>query len=390
MDRIGGHCPFLWNVWKPAMTMLILDEDQIFENDDIIPDLSLFLKNLPPKTEITLILKTHDALYHLCPIPKAVPYLKSAEFPSEYWVGEKKLSKGRTLVGGILPSPFMHDAVNLLAEYSFAIKGIFLWADLVIQAYGPLPLGWALILHDQHLMVCHDGILRVSRSCYLPFADELPAILRYLKRFGYQEGVPLTLLKTSLFTEALPSFIHQESRIPHNFSPEGFTLEIPELIPLQGLYSWPRKIQKTAYALTFLNLLGIAYFSWQITILAEAKHILKEQLSRMPKKELMDETKMEAFAAYCHVSEGKPNPLLLFRQIAPFIKEVAVATYLHWTDNPVSLRLHLGLTPSTEVDQFLLTLRSQLQGYVLNWQAGEGDALKGILTINKVGQQEKQ
>lgn len=365
------------------MTMLILDENQVFENDDIIPDFSLFLKNLFPKTEITLVVKTHDALYHLCPIRKAVPYLKSAEFSSEYWVGEKRLSKGRTLVGGILPSPFMRDMVSLLTEYSFGIKGAFLWADLVTQAYSPLPLGWVLILHDRHLMVCHDGILRVSRPCYLPFTQELPTILRYLKRFGYQEGMPLTLLKTSLFTDALPPFIRQESRIPHNFSPEGFTLQVPELIPLRGLYSWPRKIQKTAYAITFLSLFGITYFSWQITVLTETKHTLKEQMSRVPKKELMDETKMEAFSAYCHLSKDKFNPLPLLRQLAPFIKGEAVATYLHWTENPLSLTLHLELIPSTIVDRFLLTLRSHLQGYLLNWQVGEEDPLKGTLTIEK-------
>ena len=137
------------------MITLVLDENHVYENGTLIPDLSVFLKNLSGGTEITLILKTHDVLYHLCPIRQAVPYVKSAEFPSDNWVGERRFSKGRTLVGGIVPSPFMRDTVHLLADHSFGIKGAFLWADLIAQAYGPLPLGWALIWHEQHLMICH-------------------------------------------------------------------------------------------------------------------------------------------------------------------------------------------------------------------------------------------
>lgn len=383
MDCIGCHCPILWNTWKFIMITLTLDENHISENDHIIPDLSVFLKNLSPKTEMTLILKTHDARYHLCPIRKAVPYLKSGEFSSDYWVGERGLSKERTLVGGILPSFFMREMIHLLAEHSFALKGVFLWADLVTQAYGALPLGWTLIWHDQHLMICHDGVLRFSRPCYLPLAQELPAILRYLKRFGYQDEMPLILLKASLLTDILPPFIRQEIRSPNHFSLEGFILHIPELTPLQRLYTWPRKIRKTAYAITFLNVLGITYFSWQIKTMVETQHTLTHQISRLPTKDPLDETKMEAFAAYRHLSKDKPNLLSLLRQLIPLIKEQAVATHLHWTATPLNLTLHLELKPSTIVDQLLLTLRSQFQKHLLTWQAEEEEPLKGRLTIEK-------
>ena len=138
MDCLGRHRPFLWNVWENAMITLVLEENQILENDHKIADLSIFLKRLSPNTEIILILKSHDALYHLCPIRKAVPFLKSAEYPPYYWVGERRLPKSQTFIGGIFPSPFMKATINIIAGHSFPIKGIFLWADLITQAYGPL------------------------------------------------------------------------------------------------------------------------------------------------------------------------------------------------------------------------------------------------------------
>ena len=365
------------------MTVLILDENYIVENDHKIPDLSIFLNNLSSKTEITLILKTHDALYHLCPIRKAVPYLKSAEFSPDYWVGERRLSKGRTLVGGIVPSVFMREMIRLLAERSFAIKGVFLWADLVTQAYGVLPLGWTFIWHDQYLLICHDGILRISRPCYLPLAQELPAILRYLKRFGYQEETPLTLLAASIFTDILLPFVHQEIRIPHDFSVGDFTLQVPELVPFQRLYAWPRKVRKTAYAMAFLNILGISYLSWQIKVMSATEYALKDEMNRVPIADALDETKMEAFAAYRRLSKDRPDPLSLLRQLIPLLKEEAVATYLHWTATPLNLTLHLELKSSTVVEQLLLTLRSQFQKHLLTWQADEEEPLKGTLIIEK-------
>lgn len=366
------------------MTILILDENDIFANDHKIPDLSIFLNNLSSRTEITLILKTHDALYHFCPLRKAVPYLKSAEFSRDYWVGERRLSKGRTLVGGVVPSVFMREMIHLLAERSFAIKGVFLWTDLVTQAYGVLPPGWTLIWHDQYLLMCHDGILRISRPCYLPLAQELPAILRYLRRFGYQEETPLTLLTASIFPDILLPFVHQEMRIPDDFSVGGFTLQIPELAPLQRLYAWPRKVRKTAYAVAFLNILGISCLIWQIKVMSATEYTLTDELNRLPIADALDETKMEAFAAYRRLSKDRPDPLPLLRQLIPLLKEEAVATYLHWTALPLHLTLHLDLKPSAVGEQLLLTLRSRFQKHLLTWQADEGEPSKGILIIEKI------
>jgi hypothetical protein len=329
-----------------------------------------------------LILKTHDTLYHYCPARKAVPYLKSAEFPSGYWVGERVFPNGHTLVGGIAPSLFMQEAVRLLSRHSFALKGPFLWVDLVTQAYGALPLAWTLIWHAPHLIVCHDGVLRFSRLCCLPLSQELPAILRYLRRFGYEEEMSLTLL-TSAFIESLPSFIHQEIRVPNDFSLDGFTFEVRELIFLQRLYAWPRNIRKTAYAVTLLNILGIVYFSWQIKTMAETGYSLKHQISLLPTKDPTDEKKMADFAAYRHFSKDKPDPFFLLRQLIPSLKGEAVATRLHWTSSPLSLTLHLELKSSPIIDQLLLALRSQLQNYSLTWQAEEANPLKGRLVIEK-------
>ncbi|MDF3034021.1 MAG: hypothetical protein K0R76_975 [Alphaproteobacteria bacterium] len=372
------------------MRILILEENQISENGHIIPDLSDFLKNLPSQTELTLILKTHDTLYHYCLARKAVPYLKSAEFSSEYWVGERVFSKGHTLVGGIIPSLFMQEAVRLLSRHSFALKGPFLWTDLVTQAYGILSSAWTLIWQDPHLMVCHDGVLRFSRLCCLPLVQELPAILRYLKRFGYEEEMSLTLL-TSTFIESLPPFIHQEIRVPNDFSLDGFTFQVPDLIFPQRLYTWPRKIRKTAYAVTLLNILGVIYFSWQIKTMTETDHILKHQISLLPTKDPTDEKKMADFAAYRHLSKAKPDPLFLIRQLIPSLKGEAVATRLHWTASPLSLTLQLELKSSTIIDQLLLTLRPQFQKHALTWQAEEADPLKGRLVIEEqaLGKQER-
>lgn len=383
MDCVGCHRPILWNAWKFNMTILTLEENQILENDEAIPDLSTFLKRLPSKTEITLILKTHDVLYHLCPIRKAVPYLKSAEYSSDYWVGERRLPNGHTFIGGVLASPFMRTMIKVIAEHSFAVKGVFLWTDLITQAYGPFLQGWTLIWHNHHLLICQDGILRISRSCYLPLVQELPAIIRYLKRFGYQEEMPITLLKSSIFPDTLPPFIHPEIRIPNDLTVKGLTLQIPELTSGHRLYTWQRKIRAAAYALTLLNTIGITHFGWQIKSASEIERTLKQQINEVPTKNLADETKMEAFAAYCRLSKDRPNLLSILRQLIPLMKEEAVATHLHWTANPPTLTLHLELQSSTEAGQFLLTLRSQFRNHRLTWQAAEDEPLKGTLTIEK-------
>jgi len=365
------------------MTTLTLEENQILENDHKIADLSIFLKRLSLKTEITLILKSHDALYHLCPIRKAVPFLKSAEYPPPYWVGERRLPKGQTFIGGIMPSPFIRTAISLITEHPFPIKGIFLWTDLITEAYGPFDPGWTFIWHNHHLLICQDGVLRISRSCYLPLAQELPAILRYLKRFGYEEEMPITLLKSSLFSEPLPSFIHPEIRIPQDISRRGLTLQIPELAPLQRLSIWSQKIRNLAYGIAFLNILGTAYFSWQIKMASAIEMSLKAQIGALPVKDPVDETKIQAFKAYCLLLKDRPNPLPLIRQLVPLIREEAVATRLQWTANPLRLTLHLELNPPTVIQELLLTLRSELRAHKLTWRQQEEEPLKGILTIEQ-------
>jgi hypothetical protein len=365
------------------MITLTLEENQILENDHKIADLSIFLKRLSFKTEITLILKSHDALYHLCPIRKAVPFLKSAEYPPPYWVGERRLPKGQTFIGGIMPSPFIKTAISLITEHPFPIKGIFLWADLITEAYGPFDPGWTFIWHNHHLLICQDGVLRISRSCYLPLAQELPAILRYLKRFGYEEEMPITLFKSSLFSEPLPSFIHPEIRIPQDISRRGLTLQIPELAPLQRLSIWSQKIRNLAYGIAFLNILGTAYFSWQIKMASAIEMSLKAQIGALPVKDPVDETKIQAFKAYCLLLKDRPNPLPLIRQLVPLIREEAVATRLQWTANPLRLTLHLELNPPTVIQELLLTLRSELLTHKLTWRQQEEEPLKGILTIEQ-------
>jgi hypothetical protein len=275
----------------------------------------------------------------------------------------------------------MRNLASLLAEHSFALKGVFLWTDLVSQAYGVLPAGWTFIWHDQHLMICQDGILRISRPAYLPLVQELPAILRYLKRFGYQEETPLTLLQTSPLTDTFPPFVHQESRIPTELSLYGFTFQIPELVPLHRLYAWPRHLQKTAYIVTLFTLIGIAYLGWHIKTLSDTRDKLAAQLDRLPPATPISNARMEAFRAYCHLWKDQPQLLPLLRQLSPVIKEEAVATHLHWTTDPLTLTLHLELMPSVNANQLVFKLRSNLQQYQITWQEKEDDPLKGILTL---------
>lgn len=369
------------------MMILTLEENDIYNNGSPISDFPTFLKNLPSSTEMALVLKTQGILYHLCLIRKSVPFLRSGEFSPDDWVGEKRLPKSHTLVGGTCPSLFMRTTIRLLTNHSYAVKGVFLWADLVMQAYGALPLGWTLILHKQHLLICYDGILRVSRRCYLPFLEELPEILRYLKRFGYQEEAPLTLLSSSTFTKSLPPFIHQQTRKPLKFSFEGFTFHIPELISRHRLYHWPRAIRKIAYAVTFLSVLSSIYLTWQIKVMTQTKHIIKSQINKLPQTDPVDIPKMEAFSIYCRLIKSQQNPLLFFRYLMPFIKGKAVANHLHWSNPPWGLSLYLEFNPSIMVDQFLSTLQSQLQGFFLTWEPENKNSFKGILTIKKIAPQ---
>ncbi len=383
MDCVGRHRPLLWNIWEFVMTILTLEDDQVLENDHNIADLSIFLKRLPPKTEITLVIKSHDALYRLCPVRKTVPFLKSAEYSSDYWTGERRLPKGQTFIGGILPTPFMQTMINIIAARSFPIKGIFLWADLMTQAYRPFDPGWTLIWHNHHLLICQDGILRISRACYQPLSQELPTILRYIKRFGYEEEMPITLLKSSLFSEPFPPFIHSEIRIPQDLSFHGLEPQIPKLKPLRRLFILPRTIRAVAYGIAFLNILGASYFGAQIRTESAIEQSLKQQINDLPAKDPVDETKMQAFAAYRHMSKNRPNPLPLIRRLIPFVKEKAVPTHLHWTAHPLSLTLHLELTPSTVMEDLLPTLQSEFHNHKVTWQAHEDEPLKGILTMEQ-------
>jgi hypothetical protein len=363
------------------MITLTLEENQIFENGEVISDLSSFLKRFSPHREMTILLKTHAASYHHCPIRKAVPYMKSAEFSSDHWVGERGLAKGQTFLGGILPTPFMRHMIHLISEHSFGLKGVFVWADLMTQAYGPLPSGWSIILHDQNLLICQDQILKFSRPCYLSFAEELPAILRYLKRFGYEAEKPILLLTSSAIADVLPPFVQCEIRTTQSLIPQGLNFQIPELNNHLRLYFWPRNIRKAAYILALFNFLGIAYFSWQIKAVFEQEYILKHQMSLMPSHNPLNEIKMAAFADYRRLSKDRPNPLSLIRDLPPLMKDEAVATYLHWTPN--SLTLHLELNPSTEAEKFFLTLRSHFDDYQMTWKNDENEPLKGILTMEK-------
>lgn len=363
------------------MITLTLEENQIEGNGEIISDLALFLKNLPTYRDLTLIIKTHDASYHLCPVRKAVPYMKSAEFTPDHWVGEKGLAKGQTFLGGILPTPFMRNIIQVISEHFVGLKGIFVWADLITQAYSPLPSGWTIIWHDQQLLICQDQLLRFSRPCYLPLPQELPAILRYLKRFGYEEEMPITLLTSSPFTDAFPPYIQQEIRNPPALFPQGLTLQVPELRRLHRLYFWPRNFRKAAYVLALVNVFGVAYFGWQIKTVFERDHILKNQISHLPIQVDLSETKMEAFADYRRLSKDRSNPLLLIRNLIPLMKNEAVATYLHWTPN--SLTLHLELSSTATADQLFLTLRSQFLDHKVLWRTEDNESLKGVLRMEK-------
>lgn len=372
------------------MIILTLEENQILENDHEISNLPAFIKRLPPKTEITLIIKSHDAAYHFCPIKKAVPFVKSAEYSSEYWVGERRLPNGGTFIGGILPTPFMKSIVKVFTDHSIPVKGAYLWTDLITQSYGPFEPGWTMIWHNHHLLICEDGNLRLSRSCYQPIAHELPAILRYLKRFGYQQELPITLLKSSLFPDPLPSFINTEIRIPNDLVYEGVTLSIPELKIAQRLYSWPRKIKVTAYGITLLSAFGAGYFGWKIQSTSEVERSLITQISQHPAPNENNQSQIETFQAFRNLTQDRPNLLPLIRRIMPILKDSAVATYLHWKDHPENLTLQLELHPSAQIDALLLTLRSELPKHTINWKQEENEPFKGTLIFEMQPPEEEE
>jgi len=363
------------------MIFLTLEENQVLENGQPFQDFSEFLKRLSANSEITLILKTHDVTYHVCSLRKTVPFLKAAEFSAEHWVGEWISSKSQTCIGGVLPTPFMREIIQEISAYSFALKGVYLWADLIRQSYGSLPLGWTLIDHEGSLLICQEGVLQFSRTCSLPIEQELPLILKYIKRFGYEVDMPITLMRAFTREDDLPLFVQKIIRFPQDIIPEGLSLQIPELMEQNRLYDWPRKIQKIAYSFLLLNSIVIVLFCFQIKILYDQKNSLSQERSRLNASEFIDEKKLEVFAAYRQLSKDRGNPLSIIRQLIPLLKGQAVATYFHWTVD--SLTLQLELNPAVSVEQFFLTLRSQFSDYQVTWKAEENESLKGVLIMEK-------
>ena len=364
------------------MTVLVLEESQLLNQHEKITDLPLFLKSCSNAEGVTLILKTHDVSYHLCPARKALRHLKAIEFSSEHWVGEKRLPKGRTLVGGILPSPLMRQIVQVLAQQAVPLNGIFLWADLIREAFGALPEGWVLILHENHLMICQDGILRISRLCRLPLAQELPALTRYLKRFGLSEGAPVTILSSGGLADDLPLSIPLEIRNPAEITLRGFKVQIPELAPLQRLAHWPSRIRWGVLGITLLTLAVNAYLGWQACSLLEKKASLSQHINQLASHPPVDEAKMEAFASFRQTPRAYPLLLPHVRLLAPLLQGEAVVTHLHWTANPFRLTLHLDLFEDTLADQLLSTFQSHFLNFKVSWQSEADNPLKGILTFD--------
>lgn len=363
------------------MITLIIEENNISKDDEEISDFSAFLKALPPETELTLILKTPDVLYHLCPVRQAVTHLKSAEFSLDHWVGERLLPENKTLVVGILPSFFMRQTIQCLGEHSFAIKAIFLWTDLIVRSYGPLPDGWAVIWHDPYLLICQEGILCVSRLCHSPLVQELPAIARYLKRFGYQEGVSLTLLSSSEISHELPSFVRFEKRKATPFPDEGVRFLIPDLKHLLRLYKTPRIIHRVVYGFVVLTLLGSGYLTWEVKGTVNACSLLKQRINEAPPQKDVDERKIQAFTVYRQLIAQRSSPLPLLGQLIPVMRGEAVVTYLHWTASPFRLSLRLEVASSQGKERLLSNLRAHLVHHRLDWQESKEEPLKGVLTI---------
>jgi hypothetical protein len=364
------------------MTVLVLEESQLLNQDEKITDLPLFLKGYPKKGELILILKTHEVSYHLCPTRKALPHLKSIELSKGYWIGEKILPTGRMLISGILPSPFMRQMVQTLAEHAIPLKGIFLWTDLVAQAFGPLPQGWVLLFHENHLMICQEGILCISRLCCLPLVQELPALFRYLKRFGFHEGTPLTILSSEDLMDNLPPSIHLEIRSPGVLTYHGLKVQVPELIPLQHLVFWPQRIRWISSGFTLFALIANIYLGWQIYSLTEKEASLSQHISQLSSHPPVNEEKMEAFAAFRQVARASPLLLSHIRLLIPLLQGEAVVTHLHWTAHPFHLTLHLNLFEDTAADQLLSTFQSHFPNFKVSWQAEANPLLKGILTFD--------
>lgn len=364
------------------MTVLVLEESQLLNQHEKIIDLPLFLRSCSKKEGIILILKTHNVSYHLCPTRKALTLLKSIEFSKGQWIGEKILPKGRMLISGILPSPFMRQTVQILAEHAIPLKGVFLWTDLVTQAFGSLPQGWVLLFHENHLMICQEGILCISRLCCLPLVQELPALLRYLKRFGFHEGSTITILSSEELIDNLPPSLHMGVRSLSTLAYRGLKVQVPELIPLQRLAIWPRRIRGVVSGITFLALIVNAYLGWHIYSLTGKEETLSQQINQLSSYPPVNEARMEAFAAFRQAARVYPLLLSHTRLLIPLLQGEAVVTHLHWTANPFHLTLHLDLLEDSAADQLLSALQSHFPNFKVSWQVEANTPLKGILTFD--------
>lgn len=384
MGGLGDHYSFLRNNRVIIMTTLILEDTQVLADDHTITDLEVFLKKQPSKSDLILILKTHDIHYQLCSFQKNRSFLKVVEYTSDHWVGQKKISKNVILIGGFIPSPFMQNAIHIIAQQKIPLKGVFLWSDMILQSYGPFQPGWTLVWHNYNLLICHDGILKMSRVCYLPFSEELPAILRYLKRFGYQENMPLMLFKSSLFSDHLPSFVTMEVRIPQDLCFQGFEFNISELNFSRRLYLIPDKIRKWAYAIMIFNMLGVFYLGLQIYVIYEQQKTLERRVNNLPKVASINQTSLAMFHTYCQLIENRADPLSFFRQLMPLFKDQkGFITYFQWTAQPFILTLQLKYLSQMSMLEHIVKLRSALQTYKITWEPQGREDLMGVLKIEK-------
>ena len=410
------HCPFLQHFRGKKLITLHIGENHVSENNVQIPDLPKFLEQLPPKAELRLILKTPDAQYKFCPFRKAAPYFKAAEFSASHWVGQRSLPDGTTYFMGLLPTPFMGRMVSLVAQSPFPVAGVYLWADLAMRSYFPLPEGWCFIWHQNYLLICQNGLLRISRMCYLPLPEELPAILRYLLRFGYKEGTLVPLLASSPIN-GLPDLIQQEVLAPlpldaeikaEKLTAKGIKIPVPALAGLQRLYKWPRLIRPLAWAFAIFNMAGFFYFAWEACAAHKTVIRLKRQVTAIPPASPLDENKMSAFAAFQEFKKGQPDPLPVLRQIMSGMQGKIRIAHLHWVAEPFRVTLHLEAltaaqdqhhqqtgqdgTPDSIPAQkpfrespaaaFVSHLQTCFPRHSVRWKENAGNSLKGMVTID--------
>lgn len=241
--------------------IFILEENALLENNLVINEPVNFLLRLPEGQIITLLLKSHNTHYVLCPVQKAISHLKTFEFSANHWSGELFLGKGLTYLAGILPTPFMIYITEIMIKKNFLIKGIYLWTDLITRSYNPPVKGWSIVLHEQQLMICQNGILQFSRICHLSLDKELPAILRYLLRLGYIEGSPILLLSTFEEKNLPPNLIHQKTVLPTPLKFQGIKIHIPQLLILERFYKWPKIISRLIYGITICIFIGVLFFN---------------------------------------------------------------------------------------------------------------------------------